>query len=361
MSKTNKNAKSVNNSNTIAEVTNEVVTEVMTVEETKEETAAETILPLVDSASLVEQIESGDNESKKKKDCMDLIINNFRAPVPSALVLYGRFFRDGCPSDSDVVKTAVASSGLAPDSDDSAVAAWALGLDAPIMGAFVRAANSWWRVAGDFVDSDVESVVDFANNNTSLKNDVYFCEIKKDWLFVGGSLVVYSATNNDGKKSLLMPGCYYSVVDCTTANYIRSIRSLGAFLSAKRREMGGKVSNNFALEPAVKAYLKNVLLAGSLSASDISTIAANVAKEIEEEKANNLLVLQNKVAAGEFKVNELERLVNAAVGEQMSYKGGANTAKSRKLDSKVSKLKTQLEGAKTSLKVAQMELDKLNK
>lgn len=372
MTKTKKNAVNVKNSNVIANVKNvvtnnsatsaneqinEVVDEVLNEKENKEDSSS--VLPLVDSSVLVNEIESGEKESAKKKECMDLIINHFRAPVPSGLSLYGRFFREGCPCDNDSVKKLFNDSGLALDSDDSTVANWVLSLDAPSVGAFTRAANAWWRVAGDFVDSALDDVIDFANKQTSLSNDVYFCELKREWFFVDGSFVIFSASNNDGKKMMFAPGCYYQIAEYSTANYIRAIRSIGVFLDSKRREMRGKVSNVFALAPAVSEYLYRVLSAGYLDSNDITTIAKDVEKRIENEAANEKAKYLQKFEAAEFAINEYVRELDDL--NKSLAAAGLSSAKKKKITAKIGKVEQKLSGSRTLLRVAQKQLDELAK
>ena len=343
--------------NNVTNVVENVVNEVSKEKENKADSSA--VLPLRDSVDLVDEIESGEKESAKKKECMELIINNFRAPVPSGLALYGRFFREGCPCDNETVKKLFNDSGLALDSDDSTVANWVLSLDAPSVGAFTRAGNAWWRVAGDFVDSHLDDVLEFANKQTNLANDVYFCELKREWFFVDGSFVIFSASNNDGKKMMFAPGCYYQVVEYSTANYIRAIRSIGVFLDAKRREMKGKVSNIFALAPAVTEYLYRVLSAGYLDSDDITTIAKDVEKRIETESANEKAKYTQKIETAEFAVNEYSRELDN-LNKSLAV-DGLSSAKKKKITAKISKIEQKLSGSRTLLLVAQKQLDELAK
>lgn len=360
MTRTKKNAINVKNSNVNANDVNVVANEVVNeVANEKEKKASSAILPLRESSVLVDEIEYGEKETAKKKESMDLIINHFRAPIPSALVLFGRFFRAGCPCDSDVVKKVVYESGLAPESDDAAVASWVLGLDAPSAGAFTRAANAWWRIAGDFVEASLDDVIEYANKHTTLANDVYFCGLKKHWFFIDDTFVIFSASNNDGKKMMFAPGCYYQVAERTTANYIRAIRSIGVFLDAKRREMKGKVSNVFALRPAVTEYLYRVLSAGFLKAADIADIAKEVEKRIEEEGANEKARYLQTIDASEFTISELTREIENT--KALLSGAGISESKRKKLSSKLKGLDQKVSAAKTSLSVAKMSLADLAK
>lgn len=368
MTTTKKNANVAKNSSNVANVENVVTNNSATsankqVDEVANEKTnnidSSAVLPLRDSSDLVNDIESGEKESAKKKECMDLIVNHFRAPVPSGLSLYGRFFREGCPCDNESVKKLFNDSGLALDSDDSTVANWVLSLDAPSVGAFTRAANAWWRVAGDFVDSALSNVIDFANKQTALANDVYFCELKREWFFIDGAFVIFSASNNDGKKMMFAPGCYYQVAEYSTANYIRAIRSIGVFLDCKRREMRGKVSNIFALAPAVSEYLYRVLSAGYLDSDDISTIAKDVEKRIEMESANEKAKYLQKFEAAEFAINEYVRELDD-LNKSLTVHG-LSSAKKKKITAKIDKVEQKLSGSRTLLRVAQKQLDELAK
>lgn len=343
--------------NNTANVVENVVTKEVTNEVTNEkEVVNDSVLPLADSADLVTQIESGENESVKKRECMEIIRLNFRAPVPSALILMGRFFREGCPCDSDTVAKIVEKSGLSLNSEDSAVAAWALGLDAPEMAAFTRAANAWWRLAGDYESATIEEVIEFANKNTSLPNDVYFCEIKKEWLFVDGRLVIFSGSNNDGKKLFFAPGCYYQIAENNTANYIRAVGSVGYFLAAKRREVNEKQSMSFALGPNVSQYIKKVLLAGFLDALDIANIANDMAAEIEKEKKDKKAQLTKNIENYDFAVIELSRKIDDL---QKVLNGKIGSAKRKKTETAIKNTKQKLSAAKSGLSCAKMEFEKL--
>ena len=317
------------------------------------------VLPLVDSVVISDQIEAGDTEAVKKRDCMELIRNNYRAPVPTAAVLLGRFFRAGLPSDNkEVIKLALELDGLKLD-DDFAVASFVFGLSAPVASAVSRAANAWWRVEGDFKVATVKDVVDFANNNTSLSSEVYFCNINPEWLFIDSRLVVYSATNNNGEKNMLLPGCYYTFVEESTANYIRAVGSVGVYLDAKRREMNGKISNIFALRPAVSGYIKKILLAGFLSSSDIADIAQEVEKEIQQEKDDKKAVLTAAVIQKEFELTEIQRLYDETRAKISN--DGLGVAKYKKLQKLLNVYNQKLSAVKTSLSVARLDLKKLEK
>ena len=336
-------------------VENVVINEVATTAKTEE------TLPLKDSQVITDSIEKGDEMTVKKSECMDLIKNHFRAPVPSAMLLFGRFFREGYYiSDNNKQVTEAHVSLMASEidlNDDSAVVAHIFSLSAPVALAVSRAANAWWRVAGDYISTDIETVIDFANNNTELPNEVYFCEVKKEWLFVDDNLVIYSASDADGAKNMLLPGCYYKVVERSTANYIRSIGSLTAFLKAKRREMNGKISNVFALAPAVREYIKKILLAGFLDANEIGQIAISVQKELDELDKNEILTLTNKIQQKEFEVTEYERQIK----EIKDCLKDCGKAKAKKLRNELPQIEQKLSAARTSLKVAQIELEKLQK
>ena len=317
-------------------------------------------LPLKDSQIIADSIEKGDEITVKKSACMDLIKNHFRAPVPSAMLLFGRFFREGhYVSDNNKQVTDAHVSLITSEidlNDDSAVVSHIFSLSAPVALAVSRAASAWWRVAGDYISTDIESVIDFANN-TDLPNEVYFCEIKKEWLFVDDNLVIYSASDADGAKNMLLPGCYYKVVERSTANYIRAIGSLTAFLKAKRREMNGKISNVFALAPAVREYIKKILLAGFLDANDIGEIAISVQKELDELDKNEVLTLTNKIQQKEFEVTEYERQIKD-IKELLKDCG---KAKAKKLRNELPQVEQKLSAARTSLKVSEIELEKLQK
>lgn len=317
------------------------------------------VLPLVDSVVISDQIEAGDTEAVKKRDCMDLIRNNYRAPVPTAAVLLGRFFRAGLPSDNKEVIKLSQDLGNLNLNDDFSVASFVFGLSAPVASAVSRAANAWWRIEGDFEEATVKDVVEFANNNTSLSSEVYFCNIKPDWLFIDSRLVVYSATNNNGEKNMLLPGCYYTFVDESTANYIRAVGSVGVYLDAKRREMNGKISNVFALRPAVSGYIKKILLAGFLSASDIADIAQEVEKEIQQEKDDKKAVLTAAVIQKEFELTETQRLYDETRAKISN--DGLGVAKYKKLQKLLNVYDQKLSAVKTSLSVARLDLKKLEK
>lgn len=317
------------------------------------------VLPLVDSVVISDQIESGDSEAVKKRDCMEMIRNNYRAPVPTAAVLLGRFFRAGLPSDNkEVIKLSQDLGNLNLD-DDFSVASFVFGLSAPVASAVSRAANAWWRIEGDFEEATVKDVVEFANNNTSLSSEVYFCNIKPDWLFVDSRLVVYSATNNNGEKNMLLPGCYYTFVEESTANYIRAVGSVGVYLDAKRREMNGKISNVFALRPAVSDYIKKILSAGFLSASDVAEIAQEVAKEIQQERDDQKAVLAAAVIQKEFEVTEIQRIIDDTKAKIAN--GGLSATKFKKLQKSLNTYDQKLSAAKTSLSVARLDLENLKK
>ena len=332
-------------------VTNEVATSAKSGEK----------LPLQDSQVITDSIEKGDELTVKKSACMDLIKNHFRAPVPSAMLLFGRFFREGYyTSDNNKQVTEAHVSLMTSEidlNDDSAVVTHIFSLSAPVALAVSRAASAWWRVAGDYIPTDIDSVIDFANNNTDLPNEVYFCEIKKEWLFVDDNLVIYSASDADGAKNMLLPGCYYKVVEWSTANYIRSIGSLTAFLKAKRREINGKISNVFALAPAVREYIKKILLAGFLDANQIGQIAISVQKELDELAKNEVLTLTNKIQQKEFEVTEYERQIKD-IKELLKDCG---KAKAKKLRNELPQIEQKLSAARTSLKVSKIELEKLQK
>ena len=72
-------ATSVQKENVVTTTTNEVASEK---------------LPLQDAEVIADSIERGDSVAVKKSDCMQKIRDAFRAPVPSALELMGRFFRE---------------------------------------------------------------------------------------------------------------------------------------------------------------------------------------------------------------------------------------------------------------------------
>lgn len=355
MAKKTNEVKSANNSNTFANVENVVINEVATTTELNE------TLPLQDSVTIADSIEKGDEITVKKSACMDVIKNHFRAPTPSAMLLFGRFFREGYyASDNNKQVTDAHVSLMTSEidlNDDSAVVAHIFSLSAPVALAVSRAASAWWRVAGDYISTDIESVIDFANNNTELPNEVYFCEIKKEWLFIDDNLVIYSASDVDGAKNMLLPGCYYKVVERSTANYIRAIGSLTAFLKAKRREMNGKISNVFALAPAVREYLKKILLAGFLDANEIGQIAISVQKELDELDKNEVLTLTNKIQQKEFEVTEFERQIKD-IKESLKDCG---KAKAKKLRNELPQIEQKLSAARTSLKVSKIELEKLQK
>lgn len=318
-------------------------------------------LPLQDSQVITDSIEKGDELTVKKSACMDLIKNHFRAPVPSAMLLFGRFFREGYyTSDNNKQVTEAHVSLMTSEidlNDDSAVVTHIFSLSAPVALAVSRAASAWWRVAGDYIPTDIDSVIDFANNNTDLPNEVYFCKIKKEWLLVDDNLVIYSASDADGAKNMLLPGCYYKVVEWSTTNYIRSIGSLTAFLKAKRREMNGKISNVFALAPAVREYIKKILLAGFLDANQIGQIAVSVQKELDELAKNEVLTLTNKIQQKEFEVTEYERQIKD-IKELLKDCG---KAKAKKLRNELPQIEQKLSAARASLKVSKIELEKLQK
>lgn len=351
MAKKTNSVCSVNNSNTTAQVKNVVTTN---------EVANET-LPLQDSVTIADSIEKGEEITVKKSACIDEIKNHFRAPVPSAMLLFGRFFREGYyVSDNNKQVTDAHVSLMTSEidlNDDSAVVSHIFSLSAPVALAVSRAASAWWRVAGDYISTDIESVIDFANNNTDLPNDVYFCEVKKDWLFVDDNLVIYSASDADGAKNMLLPGCYYKIVERSTANYIRAIGSLTAFLKAKRREMNGKISNVFALAPAVREYIKKILLAGFLDANEIGQIAISVQKELDDLDKNEVLTLTNKIQQKEFEVIEYERQIK----EIKDCLKDCGKAKAKKLRNELPQVEQKLSAARTSLKVSKIELEKLQK
>ena len=355
MAKKTNEVKSANNSNTFANVENVVINEVATSAKLNE------TLPLQDSVTIADSIEKGDEITVKKSACMDVIKNHFRAPVPSAMLLFGRFFREGYYSFGDNKQVTEAHVSLMTSeidlNDDSAVVAHIFSLSAPVALAVSRAASAWWRVAGDYISTDIESVIDFANNNTELPNEVYFCEVKKEWLFVDDNLVIYSASDADGAKNMLLPGCYYKVVERSTANFIRAIGSLTAFLKAKRREMNGKISNVFALAPAVREYIKKILLAGFLDANEIGQIAISVQKELDELDKNEVLTLTNKIQQKEFEVTEYERQIKD-IKELLKDCG---KAKAKKLRNELPQIEQKLSAARTSLKVSKIELEKLQK
>lgn len=355
MAKKTNEVKSANNSNTFANVENVVINEVATTAKTDE------TLPLQDSQVIADSIEKGDEITVKKSACMDEIKNHFRAPVPSAMLLFGRFFREGyyvSDNNKQVIDAHVSLMTSEIDlNDDSAVVAHIFSLSAPVALAVSRAASAWWRVAGDYIPSEIDSVIDFANNNTDLPNEVYFCEIKKEWLFVNENLVIYSASDADGAKNMLLPGCYYKVVERSTANYIRAIGSLTAFLKAKRREINGKISNVFALAPAVREYIKKILLAGFLDANEIGQIAISVQKELDELDKNEVLTLNNKIQQKEFEVIEYERQIKD-IKESLKDCG---KAKAKKLRNELPQIEQKLSAARTSLKVSKIELEKLQK
>lgn len=355
MAKKTNEVKSANNSSTFANVKNVVTNEVATSAKSDE------TLPLKDSQVIADSIEKGDEITVKKSACMDEIKNHFRAPTPSAMLLFGRFFREGYyVSDNNKQVTDAHVSLMTSEidlNDDSAVVAHIFSLSAPVALAVSRAASAWWRVAGDYISTDIETVIDFANNNTNLPNEVYFCEVKKEWLFVDDNLVIYSASDADGAKSMLLPGCYYKVVECSTANYIRAIGSLTAYLKAKRREMNGKISNAFALAPAVREYLKKILLAGFLDANDICQIAISAQEELDKMDNDKKLSLSSKIQQKEFEVTEFERQIKD-IKESLKDCG---KAKAKKLRNDLLQIEQKLSAARTSLKVAQIELEKLQK
>ena len=171
------------------------------------------------------------------------------------------------------------------------------------------------------------------------------------------NLVIYSASDADGAKNMLLPGCYYKVAERSTANYIRAIGSLTAFLKAKRREMNGKISNVFALAPAVREYIKKILLAGFLDANEIGQIAISVQKELNELDKNEVLTLSNKIQQKEFEVTEFERQIKD-IKESLKDCG---KAKAKKLRNELPQIEQKLSAARTSLKVSKIELEKLQK
>lgn len=356
MGKTKKNAESVNNSNASVGVIENVANEVENT--TNVVNTSDSPLPLVDSSVISDQIERGDTEAIKKRDCMELIRNHFRAPVPIAAELFGRFFRAGLPTDNKEVIKLSSSLGDLDINNNMAVVMFVFSLPAPTAAAVSRAANSWWRENGDYVETDLQTVVDFANNDTSLPNDVYFCKIKKEWLLINRALAVFSATNNDGAKDMLLPGCYYKRVEHSTANYIRSVASVGVFLDAKRREMNGKISNIFALRPAVSGYLKKILLAGFLSAGDIAEIASEVAAQIAKEKEDKKAVAAALVSQKEFELTEVKRMISETK-EGLNEKGLSRT-KFKKLNARLSSLLQKESNISSSLAVARLDLEKLN-
>ena len=355
MAKKTNEVKSANNSNTFANVENVVINEVATNAKSGEK------LPLQDSQVISDSIEKGDEITVKKSECMDVIKNHFRAPTPSAMLLFGRFFREGYYVSDNNKQVTEAHASLTTSeidlNDDSAVVAHIFSLSAPVALAVSRAASAWWRVAGDYISTDIESVIDFANNNTDLPNDVYFCEVKKEWMFVDDNLVIYSASDADGAKNMLLPGCYYKVVERSTANYIRAIGSLTAFLKAKRREMNGKISNVFALAPAVKEYITRILEAGFLDANDICNIAVDAQHELDEKDADKKASLTAQIKQKEFEISEFERQI-ADIKKSFD---SAGSAKTKKLNNQVAKLNQKLSAAHTSLQVAKVEFAKLQK
>ena len=158
---------------------------------------------------------------------------------------------------------------------------------------------------------------------------------------------------------MFAPGCYYQVVEYSTANYIRAIRSIGVFLDAKRREMKGKVSNIFALAPAVTEYLYRVLSAGYLDSDDITTIAKDVEKRIETESANEKAKYTQKIETADFAVNEYSRELDN-LNKSLAV-DGLSSAKKKKITAKISKIEQKLSGSRTLLLVAQKQLDELAK
>lgn len=349
MTKKTNEVKSANNSSTFANVENVVTTN---------EVANET-LPLKDVEVITDSIERGDSVAVKKSDCMQQIRDAFRAPTPSALELLGRFFRSAVDDDNENVASArvsLTSNNINID-DDMAVLSHIFSLPAPVALAVSRAASAWWRVAGDYRPTTLDDVIEFANKFTDLPNDVYFCEIRRDWLFVNGSLVVYSANDSDGAKNMLLPGCYYKVVDFSTANYIRAVGSLSPFLAAKRREMNGKISNIFALAPAVKEYITRILEAGFLDANDIGQIAIDAQHELDAKDADKKASLTAQIKQKEFEINEFGRQI-ADIKKSFA---SAGSAKIKKLNNQVAKLNQKLSAARTSLQVAKVELEKLQK
>ena len=352
MEKTNEKNVNVNNSN-VSQINENVVTENIP----KTVVSDSETLPLADSSTLVEEIEKGDSTLAKKGECMKIIRNHYRAAVPSALELLGRFFRESGSSKNENVVNALAELREKNINmfDNVSILSYVFSLPAPIASSITRAASSWWGEFGDYEETEIDSVIDFANKETSLSNDVYFCEIKKEWLYINGNLVIYSASDSDGCRNMLLPGCYYKVVPACTENYIRSIGSVGAFLKAKRREINGKISNVFALEPAVKEYLKKILLAGFLDAEKIALIAASVEKEIIEEKENEELCLKNKISQYQFEVNELSRQIENTK-ELMT---NANSAKYRRLNNKLKNFEKSLSSKKTRLATVKIEFQNL--
>ena len=125
-------------------------------------------LPLKDAEVIADSIERGDSVAVKKSDCMQQIRDAFRAPVPSALELLGRFFRSAVDDGNENVTNArlsLESNNINID-DDLAVLTHIFSLPAPVALAVSRAASSWWRVAGDYQDSALDDVIEFANKNT---------------------------------------------------------------------------------------------------------------------------------------------------------------------------------------------------
>lgn len=351
----------------MANKTNEVVNENIIATSVQKENVfttnevASEKLPLQDAEVIADSIERGDSVAVKKSDCMQQIRDAFRAPVPSALELLGRFFREGyfAVGGNDAVEEAKASMDAAGVNtvNDMAVLTHIFSLPAPVALAVSRAASAWWREAGDYQEATLDDVIDYANKNTDLPNEVYFCEVKKDWLFVNGSLVVYSANDSDGAKNMLMPGCYYRVIEWSTANYIRAVGSLSPFLAAKRREMNGKISNVFALAPAVKEYITRILEAGFLDANDIANIAIDAQHDLDKKDADKKASLTSKIKQKEFEVTEYERQI-ADVKKSFD---SAGTAKAKKLNKQLTKLNQKLSAARTSFNVAKSELEKLQK
>ena len=337
-------ATSVQKENVVTTTTNEVASEK---------------LPLQDAEVIADSIERGDSVAVKKSDCMQKIRDAFRAPVPSALELMGRFFRENIDFSNEKcyeVKESFFQNNI-DTSDDVAILSHIFSLPAPVALAVSRAASSWWRVAGDYQDSALDDVIEFANKNTDLPNEVYFCEIKRDWLLVDGNLVIYSANDSDGAKNMLLPGCYYKVVEWNTANYIRAVGSLTPYLAAKRREMNGKISNIFALAPAVKEYIMRILEAGFLDANDIANIAIDAQRDLDKKDADKKASLTAKIKQKEFEVTEFERQI-ADVKKSFD---SAGTAKVKKLNKQLIKLNQKLSAARTSFNVAKSELEKLQK
>lgn len=349
MAKKTKEVKSANNSNTFTQVKNVVTTNEVANEK----------LPLQDVEVITDSIERGDSVAVKKSDCMQQIRDAFRAPTPSALELLGRFFRSAVDDDNENVASArvsLASNNINID-DDMSVLSHIFSLPAPVALAVSRAASAWWRVAGDYRPATLDDVIEFANKNTDLPNDVYFCDIQKDWLLVNGSLVVYSSNDSDGAKNMLLPGCYYKVVDFSTANFIRSVGSLAPFLAAKRREMNGKISNVFALAPAVKEYITRILEAGFLDANDICNIAIEAQHDLDEKDADKKASLTAQIKQKEFEISEFERQI-ADIKKSFD---SAGSAKTKKLNNQAAKLNQKLSAARTSLQVAKVEFEKLQK